>query len=143
MIDNNLKCCREELGMTQQELGAMLNTSKQMVSNWETGLNPIPINKLVEFCNLFDYSLDYVCGLTNKNTRHNNPIKLDSKVIGNNLKILRKKLNLTQKELSDKCNFYRSTYNHYETGYSLIKILPAYAICKTYKVSMDWLIGRK
>ena len=44
MIDNNLRCCREELGMTQQELGAMLNTSKQMVSNWETGLNPIPIN---------------------------------------------------------------------------------------------------
>ena len=50
MIDNNLRCCREELGMTQQELGAMLNTSKQMVSNWETGLNPIPINKLHSQC---------------------------------------------------------------------------------------------
>ena len=38
-------------------------------------------------------------------------------------------------QIADKCNIYQSTYNHYETGYSLIKIIPAYSICKTYNIS--------
>lgn len=34
MIDNNLKWCREELEMTQEELGIILGASKQTISNW-------------------------------------------------------------------------------------------------------------
>ena len=142
MIDNNLKWCREELEMTQEELGIILGASKQTISNWETGYTPIPLNKLVRFVNLYDYSLDFVVGFTRNNTKYNKLIKLDKKLIGKNLKLLREKLNLTQQELSDRCNLYQSTYNHYENGYSLIKIMPAYSICKTYNVSMDWLVGR-
>ena len=143
MIDNNLRYCREELEMTQEELGIILGTSKQTISNWETGYAFMPLTKLVRFCNLYNYSLDFVVGFTRKNTKYNKDIKLNPKLIGNNLKALRKKLNLTQQKLSDKCNLYQATYNHYETGYSLIKIMPAYSICKTYNVSMDWLVGRK
>ena len=77
-----------------------------------------------------------------ENTKYNNKIKINKKQIGNNLKELRKDLNMTQQQLSDKCKFYQSTYNHYETGYSLIKIMTAYSICKTYNVSMKYLIGR-
>ena len=143
MIDNNLRYCREELEMTQEELGIILGASKQTISNWETGYIFMPLTKLVRFCNLYNYSLDFVVGFTRKNIKYNKEIKLDSKLIGNNLKTLRKKLNLTQQKLSDKCNLYQATYNHYETGYSLIKIMPAYSICKTYNVSMDWLVGRK
>lgn len=47
MIDNNLRYCREELEMTQEELGIILGASKQTISNWETGYTPIPLNKLV------------------------------------------------------------------------------------------------
>ena len=142
MIDNNLRYCREELEMTQEELGIILGASKQTISNWETGYVFMPLTKLVRFCNLYNYSLDFVVGFTRKNIKYNKEIKLDSKLIGNNLKTLRKNLNLTQQKLSDKCNLYQATYNHYETGYSLIKIMPAYSICKTYNVSMDWLVGR-
>ena len=142
MIDNNLRYCREELEMTQEELGIILGASKQTISNWETGYTPIPFNKLIRFASLYDYSLDFIVGFTRKNTKYNKPIKIDKKLIGNNLKLLREKLNLTQQKISDKCNIYQSTYNHYETGYSLIKIIPAYSICKTYGVSMDWLVGR-
>ena len=38
------------------------------------------------------------------------------------LKAIRENLKLTQQQIADKCNIYQSTYNHYETGYSLIKI---------------------
>ena len=142
MINNNLRCCRDELEMTQEELGIILGASKQTISNWETGYVFMPLNKIVRFCNLYNYSLDFVVGLTRKNTQYNKDIKLNPKLIGNHLKTLRKNLSLTQQKLSDKCNLYQATYNHYETGYSLIKIIPAYSICKTYNVSMDWLVGR-
>lgn len=142
MLDNNLRYCREELEMTQDELGIILGASKQTISNWETGYTFMPLTKLVRFCNLYNYSLDFVCGFERKNTRYRNKIKLDKILIGNNLKKLRNDLGITQQQLADKCNFYQSTYNHYETGYSLIKIMVAYSICKTYNISMDWLLGR-
>jgi len=128
--------------MTQEELGIILGASKQTISNWETGYTPIPLNKLIRFTNLYNYSLDFIVGFTRKNFKYNKNIKIDKKSIGKKLKLLREKLNLTQQEISDKRNIYQSTYNHYETGYSLIKIMPAYSICKTYNISMDWLVGR-
>ena len=33
MLNNNLKYCREELEMTQTELGIILGSSKQIISN--------------------------------------------------------------------------------------------------------------
>ena len=142
MLNNNLKYCREELEMTQTELGIILGSSKQIISNWETGYTSMPLNKLVRFCNLYNYSLDFVVGFVRHNTNYNKSIKLDKDKIGRRLKEIRTKLHLTQQELSDKCNIFQSTYNHYEKGYSLIKIMSAYSICKTYNISMDYLVGR-
>ena len=121
MLNNNLKYCREELEMTQTELGIILGSSKQIISNWETGYTSMPLNKLVRFCNLYNYSLDFVVGFVRHNTNYNKIIKLDKDKIGKRLKEIRTKLHLTQQELSDKCNIFQSTYNHYEKGYSLIK----------------------
>ena len=45
MINNNLRYCREELEMTQEELGIVLGASKQTVSNWETGYIFMPLSK--------------------------------------------------------------------------------------------------
>ena len=142
MLNNNLKYCREELEMTQTELGIILGSSKQIISNWKTGYTSMPLNKLVRFCNLYNYSLDFIVGFVRHNTNYNKSIKLDKYKIGRRLKEIRVKLHLTQQELSDKCNIFQSTYNHYEKGYSLIKIMPIYSICKTYNISMDYLVGR-
>ena len=74
MIDNNLRYCREELEMTQEELGIILGASKQTISNWETGYTPIPLNKLVRFANLYNYSLDFIVGFTRNNIKYKNLI---------------------------------------------------------------------
>ena len=63
--------------------------------------------------------------------------------MGKKLKKLRKILKITQDKFVNKCGIHRTTYNHNETGYSIIKTMAAYSICKTYKVSMDWLMGKK
>ena len=142
MVDNNLKFCREELEMTQTELGYVFGVHKSTISNWENGYDIIPLNKLIRFCNLYNYSLDYVCGLSRKNIEYKK-INIDKKKIGIKLKELRNKLNLTQQQMADECSISRSTYCHYEIGISLISTITLYTICKKYKLSMDYIVGRK
>ncbi len=141
MIGNNLKYCREELEMTQEELGYVFGVSKNTVSGWENAHDTMPFNKLIKFCNLYGYSLDYVCGLSRKNTKYEK-INVNKQMIGKKLKELRTKLNLSQQALADDCNFSQSTYSTYENGKFLINSITIYTICKTYNVSMDYLVGR-
>ena len=49
MICSKLKYCREELEMTQSELGYIFGVSKATVANWENGYGIIPLKKLVKF----------------------------------------------------------------------------------------------
>lgn len=142
MIDNNLKYCREELEMTQEELGYVFGVSRKTISGWETSSNIIPFSKLIKFCNLYDYSLDFVMGLTRNNNRNNAKIKTNKNLIGLKLKDLRNSFNLSQEKFANKCGISQTTYSHYETGFNLITTTNAYSICKTYNVSMDWLVGR-
>ncbi len=141
MIDNNLKWCREELEMTQTELGYVFGVSKNTVSGWENAHDTMPLNKLIKFCNLYDYSLDFVCGFTRKNIKCDK-IKTNKEKIGKRLKELRTNLNLSQQALADECNFSQATYSTYETGKFLINSITIYTICKTYDISMDYLVGR-
>ena len=141
MIDNNLKYCREELEMTQEELGYVFGVSKNTVSGWENAHDTMPFNKLIKFCNMYDYSLDFVCGLIRKNIKYGK-FETDKVKISKKLKELRTKLNLSQQALADNCNFSQATYSTYETGKYLINTITIYTICKTYNVSMDWLVGR-
>ena len=85
MIDNNLKDCREELEMTQKELGFVFGVTKNTVSGWENGHDSMPFNKLIRFCNLYDYSLDYVVGFIRRNIKYDK-IKTNKNKIGKRLK---------------------------------------------------------
>ena len=69
MYNNNIKFCREELEMTQTELGYIFGVTKQTISGWKTAGNTIPFNKLIRFSNLYCYTLDYISGLTRKNKK--------------------------------------------------------------------------
>lgn len=137
MIENRLKDCREELEMTQTELGNIFGVSNSTVRGWENAYDTMPLKKLVKFCNQFNYSIDYVLGLTRKNQKYPNKIKLSKKVIGHKLKNLRVKLKLTQQQIADECSISRATYCHYEIGMNLVSTLTLYTICKNHKISMD------
>ena len=127
--------------MTQEELGYVFGVSKNTVSGWENAHDTMPFNKLIKFCNLYDYSLDFVCGLTRKNRKYGK-INTNKEKIGKKLKYLRVQLNLSQQALADDCNFSQATYSTYETGKFLINSITIYTICKTYNISMDYIVGR-
>ena len=113
MIDNNLKFAREELEMTQEELGYIFGVKKATISNWENGYDIIPLIKLIKFCNLYNYSLDFIVGFTRENKLFPKIDKADKDKIGRKLKDLRNKLGLTQQQIADECSIYRATYCHY------------------------------
>lgn len=140
MFNNNLKSCREDLEITQTQLGYIFGVSKQTVSGWENAKDTMPFNKLIKFSNLYDYSLDYILGFTRKNINYN--VLCNENIIGNNLKKLRNDFKLSQKQIADVCNICQTTYSGYETGKYLINTMTVYAICKKYHVSADWIVGK-
>lgn len=142
MLDNNLKYARENLEMTQEELGYVFGVKKATISNWENGYDIIPLNKLIKFCNLYDYSLDFIVGFTRKNKIYPKLDKVDKVKIGKKLKDLRKNLGLTQQQIANECSISRATYCHYELGMNLVSTLTLYTICKNHKISMDSFLGQ-
>lgn len=137
MLDNNLKYAREDLEMTQEELGYVFGVKKATISNWENGYDIIPLNKLIKFCTLYDYSLDFIVGFTREDKIYPKLDKVDKVKIGKKLKDLRRKLGLTQQEIANECSISRATYCHYELGMNLVSTLTLYTICKNHKISMD------
>lgn len=137
MIDNNLKSAREELEMTQTELGNIFGVHNSTVRGWENSYDTIPLKKLIKFCNNFNYSVDYILRLSKNNKQYDDEIKIDRKSIGVKLKRLRRNLGLSQQEIADTLSISRACYSHYEIGMNLITTLTLYTLCKTYKLSID------
>lgn len=135
MLNNNLKYCREELEMTQEELGYVFGVSRKTVTGWETNQDTMPLPKLVKFSNLYKYSLDFILGLSRSNN-YTEIKKLNKETIGSNLKKIRTKLNLTQQQIADECAISQTTYSNYETGLYLINTLTLYTICLNHKLSI-------
>ena len=133
MIDNNLKYCREELEMTQQELGYIFGVSGSTVAGWENDHDTMPLTKLVRFSNMYKYSLDFIVGLSR--TNNYKEVTIDKKKIGSNLKIIRDKLKLSQQQIADECMISQTTYSNYETGLYLINTLTLYTICLKHNLS--------
>ena len=107
---------REDNNLSQRDLVSILNVSKSTYARWETQEQIIPLNRLVDFCNYFKVSMDYALNLSNEN-KYKKPIdSLDRKLIGNNIKLIRKKFSLTQQNLADLLNTSHSTISAYEAG---------------------------
>lgn len=136
MNDNNIKYIREELEMTQDELGLVFGVTRKTISGWENAYDNMPLPKMVRFLNEYKYSLDYISGLSRKNNysilNKPNPVK-----IGKKLKQIRTNLQLTQQQIADECMISQTTYSNYEKGLYLITSLSLYTICYNHNLSMD------
>jgi len=60
-----LKEIREVSSVTQFTVSNYLKVSRGTYGMWENEKDIIPIKRLVNFCNLFNVSVDYVLGFTN------------------------------------------------------------------------------
>ncbi len=95
MIVKIFKRSRENLELTQDDIEKLLGLHFSTISGWECGKDIIPIRQLIKYANHFNFSLDYLFGITTYNTIDYEPIIIDLKVISKNLRLLRKQNNMT------------------------------------------------
>ena len=142
MIVKNLRYARENLELKQKEVAEILGVTYSTVSGWETGKDTITLRKLIEFANKFNLSLDYLFGLKDYNEKYE-PLKIDLKVIGKNLKNIRIKNKKTQSAVAKVLNTSQSAYAHYENAIYLIPTNFLFSLSKLYKnFSIDLILGR-
>ena len=142
MLNERLLDIRIEVELNQEDMTEILKVSQSNYSRWENGTEFIPLKKLTILCNYFSVSMDYVIGLT-RNSNGNGKHYLDNNIIGANLKKMRIKNNVTQKDLADLLNTSQSTISAYEAGKTTLLTAFAIQIVNEYKISLDWLCGRK
>ncbi len=144
MIVKNLRKSRENLDIKQKDIATFYNVNYSTVSGWETGKDTIPLKRLIKYANEYNFSLDYLFGITNYNTLYL-PLDIDLELIANNLRKIRKENQLTQEYVASKLNTTQASYAHYENAINLIPTTFLYNLTKIYKdkFSIDELLGRK
>ncbi len=137
-----IKAIREDSDLTQTEIASILQVSRSAYSLWELGINTIPLNKLNEFCNFFNLSLDYILEITDvKNYTLVNK-NINKVILSKRLKEIRKKERKTQEEIARLLNTTHSTWSAYENNKVLIPTIFIWKFAKEYNCSIDWLCGR-
>lgn len=81
---------REDFNLKQKDIAKLLNITQQTYSLWENGSKIIPLKHLNSLCNYYNVSMDYMLGLSNKNSFNNGKYNIDKKIIGRRLKEFRK-----------------------------------------------------
>ncbi len=139
---NRLKDIREDNDINQEQMAKILNVKRSTYSLWELGINIIPLKNLCDFADYFDFSIDYILGLTN-DRKNTNLIKgLDLIKLGNNIKHLRNKKELSQENIADMIGVSQACITRYEKGLICISTSNLYKLSKKFKVSLAELCGK-
>nr|DAH48472.1 MAG TPA: Repressor protein CI [Caudoviricetes sp.] len=139
-----IKELRKEAGMTQEELGEKLGVIKQTVSSWEKGISEVSNDTLITLSRLFGVTTDYLLGLEGRDSME---IKEKSNEIvhriGQNIKNLRERKGMTQKELAAALGITRSALSTYEVGIREPNHATTIAIAKLFNVTLDELVMKE
>lgn len=61
-----LRDLREDRDMSQREVAERLGVTPQQYSQYENGVNEIPLHRFIKLVDIFDVSADYLLGRTQK-----------------------------------------------------------------------------
>lgn len=138
-----LRETRENLDLKQIDLTDLFGVTYSTISGWETGKDTIPLKQLIKYANKYNYSLDYLLGLTDKNIEYKD-LKINLNTLATNLKKKRKQYGKTQQQIADIINTSQSSYAHYENARYLMPLNFLYNLSKIYNdLSVDEILGRK
>ena len=140
MVDfERLKNIREDHDLSQKEMANILHVNRSTYSLWELGINIMPIKYISKFSDYFNYSIDYVLGLSND--KNNKYLKkgYNKKLIGKQLKIIRLQHKLSQENIANILNVSQACIARYEKGLIDISTSNMYKISKYFNYSMNSL----
>lgn len=142
MYGKKLRMLREEKNLTQKELAATISMNEDALSHYEREYLIIPLKHLIEICDFFEVSLDYIFDFNTERNYLENKLGYDKEVVGKRLREWRKDLKLTQVKLANVLNTVHPVIANYENGKNLIATPFLYTICSKYGVSADYLLGK-
>lgn len=63
-----IRALREDNDKTQTEIAQLLKIGQKTYSDYELGKTRIPVDSLILLAKLYNVSLDYICGVSDKRT---------------------------------------------------------------------------
>ncbi len=142
IYSEKIRDLREYEDVKQADIARFLDLDPVVYGHFEREETIMPIKHLMNVANYFDVSLDYIFNFNNLKKYDNIQNIFDKTIAGKRLKEFRKENKLTQDKLAKILNIGQSTIAEYERGTNIIATPFLYTICKKYKISADYLLGR-
>lgn len=145
-LDYRFKEIRDDLELKQHEIAEPTNISRGGYANIESEISNVKLKYLLDYCNEFNFSLDYVCKLTDIPTTKSliRIKKIDKKVMAERLMVIEKENRKQAKDIATELGISKSTYSGYKNPKipNLMQTLMVKKLALKYNYSMDWIIGR-
>ncbi|SDD11592.1 helix-turn-helix domain-containing protein [Peptococcus niger] len=130
MIGDYLQENRLKNGIQSKELAKIIDVSKTQISRYETNRSTPPIKKLIELKPILKLNLNDINNINEqKNLKGHN--------LGEKLKNVRLKNNLTQEEFAQKFNLTKYKIHSYENNIATPNINTLIAISNEYKIPIE------
>ncbi len=142
IYSRKLKDLRERNGFKQIDLANILKIRRNAYTQYESEYVIIPIKHLITLCDFYNVSLDYIFDFNDTVKYEDNSKNIDKVLSGKRLKEFRKENRLTQVKLAEDLNTFHQVIGNYENGTNIIATPFLYDICKKYKISADYLLGK-
>lgn len=131
---------RQKNNMTQAELARKIKTTRQSISKWETGVSYPSLKNINKLCEIFKCSRKELVG----NYLYKDDIIIDEQpTIGEKLKSLREKNNLSQEQLAECIDVTRQTIFNYENNITKPDGSKLLELCKLFNISLEYFISSK
>lgn len=123
-------------------MAEILGVNRSTYSLWELGINIISLKSLCNFADYFNYSIDYVLGLTNIRKNPNLIKGLDLIKLGENIKRIRLQNELSQENIASTIGVTQACITRYEKALICISTSNLYKLSKEFKISLSELCGK-
>ena len=141
---NTIKELRTKAGMTQEELGKLLNVQNAAVSKYESGKIPLTGETLLKLSKIFNVSTDYLLGAEERavmEPEENEPETGTALKFGNRLRELRVSEGITQLQMAVILDTSKSNISKYEAGTVEPGMETINEIARFFEVTTDYLFG--
>ena len=123
-------------------MAEILGVNRSTYSLWELGINIISLKSLCNFADYFNYSIDYVLGLTSIRKNPNLIKGLDLIRLGKNIKRIRLQNELSQENIASMIGVTQACITRYEKALICISTSNLYKLSKEFKISLSKLCGK-
>ena len=141
-MENRLEDLRTNRDLKKNEIAKIIGVTPSIYCEWENDRLAIPTKRLYKLAEFFEINIDYMLRLDDNKKRIRKNTDLDRKSVANNLKGLRKDINISMREEARMLNTTSSVVSNFENNKTLILGTFLVELCKKTNYSIDWVLGR-